>query len=516
MKKKFTRIHRVPGIAVALVAVLMATGCAGGGASEAGQASSAIDEDATLRVGVKFLGESWDPSQSKAPADLPMLRLVYDGLLEVDADRNPVPALAESWETDDGGVTWDFHLRDDAVFSSGDTFDAEDAKATLDYYRTETSTLRPDLSLVEEVQVIDPQTLRIVNSSPNAETPGVFSGRAGLMLSSDEIDASDVASPIGTGRFTLAEETTGISFDLEAHDAYWQREVVKVGGVHVEAIEDPISMANALRSQEIDLGIVDPTQVSTVTSAGLQTYEFPSQLVALGLNPDLAPELADQRVRNALSLAIDREGIVNGVLFGHGRAANQFFDESSSGFDAGLPPFEYDLEAAKALLQEAGYGDGFSFTIAVQAANRQLMEAIQAGWAEIGVDVELTFPAGSGVTEAAWGESPTVAVAPTNASPPHGQSSFLRRMLDPASPRNPGGIGDDRVTALIADSYGTVDDDARAEVYREISGIVHEDTQSYIPVVWRHETVTAGKNVIGMREWLGGFPVLDGVGIAAN
>ncbi|MGY1551323.1 ABC transporter substrate-binding protein [Microbacterium sp. A588] len=84
------------------------------------------------------------------------------------ADRDLVPALAESWETADDGLTWDFHLRYDEVFSNGDTFDA---RTTLDYFRAEGSTVRRDLALVDEVIGIDSVTLRAVTTKPNSGLP---------------------------------------------------------------------------------------------------------------------------------------------------------------------------------------------------------------------------------------------------------------------------------------------------------------------------------------------------------
>jgi ABC-type transport system substrate-binding protein len=176
---------------------------------------------------------------------------------------------------------------------------------------------------------------------------------------------------------------------------------------------------------------------------------------------------------------------------------------------------EYDLKSAKALLDASGHADGFTLQTVGQANNRQILEAIQASWGEIGVTLELSFPPGTGVTEALF-LNPTVPLGTTNLTPDRDPSAFMSRMLSPTSSRNPGKVENPQVTELLADSSGIADEKEREATLREASALLAENVEALMPLVWRYDTIAYGDQVVGMQQWRGGFPVLDGVGIAAE
>ncbi|MGM7668337.1 ABC transporter substrate-binding protein [Microbacterium sp. A93] len=445
---------------------------------------------------------------------VPIYQFVYDNLIGLDAELNLIPALAEEWTSPDAGTTWDITLREDATFNDGTTFGAEDVKATLDYYAGEGSNTRADLAEVASVEVVDDLHARIVLSSPNVGLPEVLAGRAGIILSSETVQSGDFAVPVGTGKFLVKKDVEGVEVDLVPNPDYWNPEAVKVAGVKLRWIEDPIAMANAMRSNEIDMAIIEPSQADAVQSAGIPMYDaLGSQLVAISLNPDLAPELSDPRVREALSLAIDRKGIVEGINFGRGLVADQLVAPNRFGFDKDLDPISFDIDAAKDLLAEAGYPDGFTYTMAAQANNKQLAEAVQASWAEIGVDVELTFPAGSGVADATW-VKPTIPIATQNLVPEVDPAPFLWRHISTDTIRNPGKVDVPGVEDLIRKAKVTEDPQARGEVFQEIAQLVRETPSAYLPVMWRNYTIAYSKDLVGVQEWQAGYPIIDGIGVA--
>ncbi|MGM7671135.1 ABC transporter substrate-binding protein [Microbacterium sp. A93] len=499
------------GAGLTLSAVLL-TGCGGGSADEP-SASAETDPDATISVGLRFLQNSWDPSKMPGATIVPIYQMVYDNLIGLDPELNLVPALAEEWATTDSGTTWELMLRDDAQFNDGTPFDAEDVKATLEYYAGEGSNTRADLDGLETIEVVDDTTVRITLASPNVGFPEVLAGRAGLMLSSETVASGDFASPVGTGEYLVEEDVEGVEVQLVPNPDHWDPDVVQVAGVTLRWIEDPVAMANAMRSQEIDMAVIEPSQADSIEAAGIPTYEVQgAQLVGISLNPDLAPELADPKVRKALAMAIDRDGILNGLMFGYGAEAHQFIAPERFGYDENLDEIPYDIEGARDLLAEAGYPEGFTYTMAAQANNRPIAEAIQASWAEIGVDVELTFPPGAGVAEATWTQ-PTIPIATQNLVPEIDPTPFLWRHLSTDTVRNPGEVEVPGLMDLLREAQVTEDQEERGEIFSEAAEITREETSAYIPVLWRNYTVAYSEDLVGVEEWQAGYPILDGVGV---
>ena len=512
------RLRRVAAGAVAVATALTLASCSSAETptSEEPAAEAAIDPNGSITVGVRFLQPSWDPGKMPGATIVPIYQLVYDSLVGLDADMNLVPALAESWETTDGGTTWDFTLRDDVTFTDGSTFGAEDVKATLEHYAGEGSNTRADLATVTAVEVVDDTTVRIVQESTNVGLPEIMAGRAGIILSSEAVESGDFTTAVGTGKFIIEDDVPGVSLGLVRNDEYWNPEAVQLGSVTLRWIEDPVAMANAIRSGEIDLAQVEASQASAVEGSGVESFDMiGAQFVGIGLNPDIVPELEDPRVREALSLAIDREGIVEGIMFGRAELANQFVAPGRFGFNPDIPDIAYDIEKAKELLAEAGYPDGFTGEFIAQANNKQIAEAVQANWAEIGVDVDLSFPPGSGVADATWAQ-PTNGIATQNLVPEVDPTPFLWRHLSTETIRNPGKVELPKVTELMLEARATAEPADREQLFFEIAELTYETTPAYIPILWRNYTVAYADNLVGVQKAQAGYPVLDGLGVAAK
>ncbi|MGY1551326.1 ABC transporter substrate-binding protein [Microbacterium sp. A588] len=498
------------------MAVLTATALSSCAGPSSVTVAPEIDPDATLTVGVRLLGNTWDPSRQPGATTAPVDELYYDTLIGLGPDLALTPELAKSWSSDDDGNTWDLALRDDVTFSDGTKFAADDVKATLEYYAAEGSTLRSQLEGLSSVEVVDEYHVRVLLAAPNVEFPALMAGQVGTMLSSGVVASGDFSAPVGTGKFIVKSYSQDVEKVLVANPDYWNPDAVKVAGVTVRAIDDPVAMANAIRTGEVDIAVIEPPQAASVESAGISTYEITgAQLVTVFENPDLAPELTDPRVRMALAMAIDREGIIEGLYFGRGETANQFIAPGRYGFNPDVEPIPYDLEGARELLAEAGYPDGFSlpYTMAVQANSKALAEAIQAGWAQIGVDIELTFPPGGAGAEATW-TKPTIPMSLPNLVPGTDPASFLLKNLSPVAVRNPGNVEVPGVMQLIEQAQVTVDDGEREKVYQEIADLTRETISAYTPIMWRNYTIAYSDKLVGMQEWQAGFPILDGVGVA--
>ncbi|WP_081710229.1 ABC transporter substrate-binding protein [Arthrobacter sp. 35W] len=511
------RARMLLGGAAGITAVLLA-GCS---ASPVDSASpdAQVNRDATIKVGVTNLQSSWDVAKTAGSLEVPIQKMVYDGLTGLDEKNNVIPSLAESWSTPDGGKTYDFALRAGVTFSNGDAFDATSAKATIDHYLTAPgSTVAGQLSNVQEVDIVSPTQLRFVQKQVDVSLPAVLSDRAGIMMDAKVIGAGDFTKPVGTGPFTLESAQPGVSITLSAQPKYWMPDAVRVAGVTITQIQDPVAMANAIRSGSVDMGIVGAAQAVDLKSAAdiLSTYPIKGrQLSGITWNPDLYKPLADQRVRDALNMAIDREGIVKGVFLGQGEAASQFRLDGLPGFSSTAKPISYDPEKAKKLLAEAGYADGLSFTFVAPVKFAKEAEAIQANWATIGVKIQVVNPPGSGPAEALW-YKPSAAAGLWSFDGKNDLSNAYQQMLLPTAAYNPGKVVDPKVTDLIQQSAGTADPAARAKVFDQLAEITSTSTQANTPVAWVYQVVAYSKSLVGVKPWASGFPILTGVGVAAS
>ncbi|MGY1551332.1 ABC transporter substrate-binding protein [Microbacterium sp. A588] len=507
-----TRRHRVTlrcaGLAVATV---LFAGCAGG-MPETSAVSAEADPSSTITVGVRFLQNSWDPSKMPGATIVPIYQLVYENLIGLDANLNLVPVLAEKWATPNDGTIWDITLRKNVSFSDGTTFGSEDVTSTLKHNAAVSSNVRSDLAGVIGVEAVDDHHVRITLSAADASFPETLAGRAGMILSSEVLESGDFSVPVGTGAFILDQEVPGTETEFVRNPTYRNADAVKLAGVNVLQFNDPTGMVNALRSADIDMGIIDPEGTDAIKDAGLQTYEIRSaQLVAISMNPTLSPELADPRIRMALSMAIDREGIVNGIMFGHASAANQFTAPDRFGFNTDIEETQYDLAGARKLLAEAGYPNGFTLEMSTPANNKQLAVAVQASWAELGVTAELVFPLPGAET---W-ENSSIPLGIRNFVPDLNPTSFLRRYLSLESPANPGKVEVPGLTTLMNQAQITVDNDDREEIIREVAELTSETIPAHIPVIWRNYTIAYTDDLIGMQQWQAGYPILNGVGLTS-
>ena len=499
---KTTAFMRMSGLAVLLASTF------------AGAAFAAPTGRVT--VAVAQLDGIDDPAKFGAALTYPLLKIAYDSLLTFGADGEIIPQLAESWSTPDGGKTWIFELRQGVTFSNGDTFDAEDAKATLEHYRSEGSALIGHLSNVREIVVDGPYTLRIVQENVDATLPLLMTDRPGVVISADAL-AQPEFPPLtsGSGPYILKEDNPGISQFYVANPDYWDPEAVGAAELMILRIEDPVSRANGLRSGEIDMALVSASQSQDIEMAsGLNLYQIQGRSrVGLTINPNLYEPLKDERVRRALSMAIDREGQVYGLLFGQAEVASQFAPASDPFYTEGLPEMPYDIEGAKALLVEAGYGDGLSFTVTAPPRYRPLAEAMQADWAKIGVTIELVFPTGTGNAERLW-YKPDIPVGFWAFDGRNDLGFFYKQIFAEQGMYNPSRYVEPEVADLIVAIEREADVAARRALIDDLSTLLSQSTGIQVPILHEYLIVGYSDDLTGVTPWQGQFPYIRGIGRA--
>lgn len=341
--------------------------------------------------------DNLDPHLATAFQTYQTLELVYDTLFELDPELNVVPGLATEHAYSEDGATLTLQLREGVTFHDGDAFDAEDAVASIERIRDEDTgaVALANLASIESVEASGDLEVTLSLSRPDAALPAALADPNTAMLSAAAVEADTIASePNGTGPFTFGGWEQGRSVSLGANADYWG-EGPAVDGVEFRVIPDESSVLAGLQADEFSMGVLsDPSVVTQIDESELQVARTPALAYrALMLNTTVEP-LGDERVRQAIACALDRDEIIQTALFGEGEVTGPFtIPAYESDPYAGLPCDGQDLDVARDLLAEAGQDDGFSLNTIVMTGQYSTAtaeaQAIQAQLAEVGVDLQL-------------------------------------------------------------------------------------------------------------------------------
>jgi peptide/nickel transport system substrate-binding protein len=400
------------------------------------------------------------------------LNPVYDTLVHQEVEGTYGPGLAEGWEWSDA-TTLVLQLRPDVVFSDGEAVDAEAVVANFERGKTvEASPSAAFFANIESVEAIDPGTVQLGLVRPTTSMLSDLSRLPGMMMSPASFDGDPATDPIGAGGWVYdgGASNPGEVEVFTANPTYWDPERIQVETLELRVLEADAAN-NAMLGGEVDLiELRSEADSATFEDAGFELITRPNANVwyiqVMDTDGSLLEPMSDERVRRALSLAIDREAFDQGLQFGQGDPSPSFWLPGTAYYDESLEALAFDPDQATALLAEAGYENGFEVTFPSFGAIVPVAESVQQMWAEIGVDVtiELVEPG----TLAAVMRNGTTVMTPTLARGFTGESHYLER-LSPGGPYDP--IGTDRGElpdlAEVAFEAGTQEaqDAAWADVY---------------------------------------------------
>jgi peptide/nickel transport system substrate-binding protein len=378
-------------------------GDAGGGAAQSTTSTTAETEQppatptGVLRMSSTLYPLSLDPQRDtnfKGVWFYPM----YDSLTMQDEKGEPQPWLATEWTRPDP-LTWRFKLRTDVVFHDGSPFDATVVKKNLD--RTKADKASPHAAVVApitEVVVVDPATVDVKFSSPSPAFPVEMSNNPGMMVSGKAIDsgADLTRAPAGSGGW-IWDPSKSVPQQSETYNAnpnYWNPDVVHVQQIVITHINDINARHNALESGQID--VVDDGAIARkkeLEGKGFRSITFPvtmEGMIIMDRGGQISPELANPKVREAITWLIDREGYLEAVHNGEGSDVAGLFPP---GVKWHVPELDkardLDLKKAKDLLTEAGYPDGFTLKMPTYAALDQKLGAVAQMLAPAGIKLDL-------------------------------------------------------------------------------------------------------------------------------
>ena len=381
----------------------------------------------SLRVGLAAEPTAIDPHHHRITPNAALAAHIFESLVEMDADMRLIPRLAESWEATDD-LTWEFKLRPNVKFSNGEPFTSKDVMFTLcrvQNNKTAIAGYGSTARRIVRVETPDATTIRLITATPYpllvnemASMPIIWSGIAKSdKLTYDPAAACSVPNwptvedfnsgyaAIGTGPYLLKSFVKDSGIKLRRNDAYWGQKPYW-DTVSLVAVPASDSRSTGLLAGDFDLVESPPVRdLTRLKSRGFDVEIKPSVRVmflqldvgrvqspqvrsAQGNNP-----LQDVRVRQAMSMAIDRQAIVERVMDGVATPAYQFLPDGMFGALRQAPELKYDPQRAKALLAAAGYPNGFELTLASSndryINDAQIVQALAQYFARIGIKADV-------------------------------------------------------------------------------------------------------------------------------
>ncbi|MER5183764.1 ABC transporter substrate-binding protein [Streptomyces sp. NPDC002896] len=455
--------------ALGVAAVLLAASACD---SESTGASSS--SGTTLALSIFGTPNSFDPTQLLEGQQTYIWDSVYDTLLIQDNKGKLQPGAAESWQYSDEARTLTLKLRTGMKFSSGTLVDAAAVKATLERIRATPGPNQGVLASVASVEAPDADTVVIKLKQPDGSLLTSLSTAVGVIGDPKTMTSKSAAlNPVGSGPYTLDKGATvnGSVYVLKRRDDYWNKKAYPFRTVKIRVISDQTAMANSLKAGETNAGTIDFAQVGTFRSAGFETKHVQATAVATLVLGDRAGSvlkpLGDVRVRKAINMAFDRTKMVKQLLRGSGGPTEQIFNPKGLGHDPALDQtYSYDPAAAKKLLAEAGYPNGFSVTMPSLVFTKPFEPTFTQALADIGIKVKWQpVPPQQSVSALASKKYPMFLIVDgLNTTPVE-----ARNFYSPTGYRNVFNSMDPELTKLLDRANRELDPAKAADIYREIN-----------------------------------------------
>jgi peptide/nickel transport system substrate-binding protein len=435
---------------------------------------------------------------------------MYDSLLEWDKDLAIQPALAESFEVNDDATLYTFHLRQGVQFHNGQELTANDVK-----YSFETALNPPEpgiqvgfLGNIASVEAVDDYTVTIAMSKSDPTLPGVIAWTrytpivpAGI---GDEINW--LSEGIGTGPYRLVEFVPNDRVVYTCNENYWNAGIPCIKDITLKVLPDEQSRVAALRSGEIDGATLSPDVARTLESdESLQILEglyASPKVIQFSMVEDVP--WRDVRVRQAINLAIDRQEIIDNVYGGGAQLSGAIppgYGDWPLTEDELRELYAPDIEKAKALMADAGFGDGFDVTLEAIAQPReytQIAEIVRERLKPLNINVTVqpleigTFAEHNGAGTFQW---------QSTGRGMRGDPSGFVVDFRSGTPLNVKWFGDgwsnEEIDALYDEALATGDVDQRMEAYKRIQQIIAEDVPN-LYTVQPTKFQVAGQRVSGM------------------
>lgn len=475
-------------------------------------------ESGDLILAVLSDASSLDPAGSNDVPSSVVQENIYETLVNRDDENNIVESLAVEWKDVDES-TYEFKLREGVKFHDGEDFNAEAVKANLDRILDEkVASPRYFLyEMIESVEVIDEYTVQIKTEYPFAPLYAHLSHSGGAMISPKSIEEDYAAmedgqqagtiiseNPVGTGFFKFESWNPGTEIKLVKNEEYWGDKP------HIDSVTFKVIPESTTRNADLERGfvhVVDPVQPIEVEEINAGDYaqvlqKASASLSYIGFNAEKEP-FNDPKVRQAISMMVNKEEMIDGVYEGFGIPAKGPLAPSIFGYNDDAKPLEYNVEEAKKLMEEAGYADGFDTTIWTNDNPQRIDMAIilQNSLKELNINAEVEqMEFGAYLEKTAEGEHDMFILGWSNAT---GDADYGMYALFHSSQKgNPGNrtfYENPEVDKLLDEGRREADPEKRIEIYNQIQEHLIEDA----PMVYIHHQ----EYLLGVSNQITGFEI---------
>lgn len=457
-----------------------------------------------VRINVGSEPDSLDPWMSAATDTEAIFMNVFEGLVRFDEAGSIIPGLAESWDISDDSLTYTFHLRKNVTFHNGSPMTAEDVIYTYENLSglNGEKAISSKFSSITNLEAPDDYTVVMTLSDVNAAFLQ-FNKIAVLPKGYEE----QAAAPVGTGPFRFVEYVPGQKVVLEKNTEYYdESHMPMIDRAEIYIMTDESAVVTALQSGQLDIAGVS-AENAEILSGEFDIYNSPQNMVQIfALNNSVKP-FDNVKVRQAISYVIDKQQVIDGVFGGYATELYSNFSPVMGTYynDQLADTYTVDIEKAKELLTEAGYGDGFSMTITVPANYQKHIDTAQIiveQLKQVNITAEIQL-----IEWAAWLEDvytnaqyQTTIVGLTGKLDPNDvlgryTTTYAKNFFKYANPAYDG---------LIEKAIKETDETVRAEYYKECQKILTEDAAA----VWICDpnlTVASRKDLKGYTFYPVGF-----------
>lgn len=490
-------------LAAAMAFSMAACGGNGGGSS----AAAGGDGPRTSMVyGMSAEPSTLDPMNIASMNTFTVTYALYDTLTAPDGSGNYVPYLCDDVQVSEDGLTYTIILNKEVKFQDGTTLTTEDIAFSIQ--RTIDAGWAADMArYIESVEAVDENTVVMTLNAP-------FNGMMGSLASpffsimskaycEEKGDEGLKRAPMGTGAYKLAEWVSGDHITLEANEDYFAG-APAIKTVTLRPITDKNTGMIALEAGEIDAFLnVNPSDIPTIEgNPDLKLYSCDAASV-LSLNMNVEDEiLSNEKVRQAIFAAVNKDDIIAGALEGLGTAANSPVPTVCAGYSASTPGSVYDPEQARTLLKEAGYENGLALTLCLKEdnTNQKVAQIIKSQLGEVGIDVTIDIMEGGTWTDKVY----------TNGDYQLTIGSWFSMFLDAYSVMYSqfhkdcyGGTGNithvttDELSGLL-DAAAAASDSDKVAAYDAVCANILEHAYQ-LPLVYQQTTITTSAGLKGVE-----------------
>ena len=451
-------------------------------------AGAAPTRGGTFRLGTHDgnTSDTHDPGTYVSYSIIMLAHTYRSYLTLIESDNSLGPDVAESWEATPDAREWTFRINKDATFHSGKPCVAEDVIASLNHHRGEdtTSAAAALLKDVEDIVKIDDHTITVKLVTGNADLPWLMTDYHFAICPANDDGTIDWQSGDGTGPYKIENNEFGVGSRLTRHDG-WHLEGAYFDEVEMIVLNDPNARQTALVTGDVDA--VTQLELKTLSllrrSPDIEIDNVPSgSAITMPMFCDTAP-FDDVNVRNALKLSIDRQEIIDKIAFGTATMANDFHVSPNMPYwPDDIPQREYDPDQAKSLLKKAGAED---LTVSISTADSLFSGAVDMCvlYAEqakqAGVTVKVVREPNDGYYSEVWLKKPFCAVS-WGARPTPDVMYSLAYKDDAAW--NESRWQNERFNELLLQAKSELDNELRAEMYREMAMLARNDGGTIIPM----------------------------------